>query len=110
MFVLSSRYEGMPNVLLEAMAHGLAPVAFDCPTGPSEILRPGENGLLLPPEDVDALAAAMVKLASDPEGRERLGTQARQVLQDNGSDRIMQMWNTALALNESTETDARKRD
>lgn len=96
MFVLSSRYEGMPNVLLEAMAHGVPSLAFDCPTGPSEIIRTGENGLLLPAEDVDALAKAMTRLANDATQRDRLGQQAQKVLQDNGLDRIMDMWCTAL--------------
>lgn len=68
-FVLSSRFEGLPMVLLESMAAGLPPVAFDCPTGPGEVIENGKSGLLVPPQDVPALAAAICELIEDPERR-----------------------------------------
>ncbi len=64
-FVLSSRFEGFPNVLVEALAAGFAAIAFDCPWGPSDILTDQQNGLLVPPEDVDALARALLRLTRD---------------------------------------------
>ena len=66
MFVLSSDYEGMPNVLIEAMACGLPCIATDCPIGGvRSLVTSGENGLLIPVGDEDALHDAMVKLADD---------------------------------------------
>jgi glycosyltransferase involved in cell wall biosynthesis len=70
-FVLPSRYEGMPLALLEAQALGVPAVAFDCPTGPSEILTP-DTGRLVPLGDASALARALLELLASPERRERM--------------------------------------
>ena len=63
--MLSSRYEGMPLALLEAQALGVPAVAFDCPTGPREILA-DETGIVVAAGDVAALAAAIIALLRDP--------------------------------------------
>jgi glycosyltransferase involved in cell wall biosynthesis len=74
-FALSSAYEGFPNAMLEAMAVGLACIAFDCPTGPRELADSGA-AVLVPPADVDLLASAMRRVAEDPTERVRLGRAA----------------------------------
>ena len=65
-FVLSSRWEGLPTVLIEAMACGCAVVATNCPSGPQEILAAGKYGLLVPIEDATALADAMLQTLEQP--------------------------------------------
>jgi glycosyltransferase involved in cell wall biosynthesis len=70
--ILSSRFEGLPMVLLEALGLGVPIVATDCPTGPAELLDDGRYGLLVPAGDVQALADAICRILQDGELRERL--------------------------------------
>lgn len=94
--VQPSRFEGFPNVLLEAMGMGAPVISSDCPSGPSEIIDDGRNGLLVPVADVPALAAAMAQLLGDPKQRARLGDTARAVRERFDNDRIMQQWEQCL--------------
>ena len=76
LFVLSSRGEGLPMVVIEAMTAGLPVVAFDCPTGPAELLDGGRCGVLVPPGDSAALADSIRRLVSDEPERRRLADAA----------------------------------
>jgi len=77
MFVLSSRVEGNPMSVMEAMAAGL-PVVSTAVGGVPELVRAGETGLLVPSEDAAALAQAMQALVDDPVRRQAMGAAARQ--------------------------------
>jgi glycosyltransferase involved in cell wall biosynthesis len=101
--VLPSRYEGFPNALLEAMSHAFAPIAFDCESGPSEIIRHDENGLLVPQGDVCELATAMQTLAHDNTRRSRLGSAARDVSNKFSPERIFSQWESVLSDGQSPE-------
>ena len=88
-FVLPSRYEGFPNVLLEAMAAGCACIASDCLTGPSDLIRHGENGLLLPPQaTTDVWVDAIETLLINQEYRRRLGARAAMVRERYAPERL----------------------
>lgn len=96
-FVLSSRFEGFPMVLVEAMSKGLPVVAFDCQTGPAEIVEDGVNGFLVPFGDLDALAARIVELIRDEELRRRFGAAAIERAQNYTSDLVVQRWEALLS-------------
>lgn len=80
LFVLSSDFEGMPNTLLEAMAVGLPCISTDCPTGPSDIIESGKNGILVPTGDKGKLVQAMETLIRQNEQRDNLGAAAKQTI------------------------------
>lgn len=81
-FVLSSRFEGFGNVIVEAMACGTPVVATDCPYGPGEIISSGINGILVPPADSKALAAGIVKVLTDNDLKQRLSKEGLNRAQD----------------------------
>ena len=97
-FVLPSRFEGMPNALLEAMAAGLAVIVTDASPGPLEVVEPGLSGLVVPSDDPAALAEAMQALASDPDRCRRMGAAAKARIAALDWPQLESLWRSILAL------------
>jgi GalNAc-alpha-(1->4)-GalNAc-alpha-(1->3)-diNAcBac-PP-undecaprenol alpha-1,4-N-acetyl-D-galactosaminyltransferase len=91
-FVLSSLYEGFPNVLAEAMAHGCASVAFDCKTGPSEMINDGVNGYLVEANNIEALRKQIILLMESKERRKSFSIEAMKIKVNLDLNKITGMW------------------
>ena len=93
MFVSSSDFEGMSNSMLEAMAIGLPCVCTDCPAGGARaVIKDGENGLLVPANDADALGNAMIKVASEQGLSEKLSLNAMKIRETQSLEKIVDKW------------------
>lgn len=91
-YALSSRYEGLPMVLLEAQSYGLPIVSFDCRCGPRDVVTDGKDGFLVPEGDIDGLAARLSELIRNPELRREMGLNARLAAARWDKEKIMQQW------------------
>ena len=92
LLVLSSRNEGFGLVLVEAMAAGLPVVSFDCPCGPSDIVTPHEDGLLVENGNVEKLGMAISRMIEDPDMRQNYGRKARSNSVRFSQDSVMSLW------------------
>lgn len=98
-YVLSSRSEGLPNALIEAMGVGLPVVSTDCPPGgPRFLIDNKKNGLLVPVDDSERLAEAIGFILSNRKFSERIGKEAKKIQSKLSEEKISQMW--YLTLNE----------
>jgi glycosyltransferase involved in cell wall biosynthesis len=95
-FVLPSRGEGFPNVLVEAMGAGLPAIAFDCRSGPSDVIRPGHDGLLVETGDTFALAAALHRMIGDDAFRIACARRAREVRARFSPSSVFAKWEEVL--------------
>ena len=96
-FIMPSRYEGFPNVLLEALAAGVPCVAADCPGAAREILGDGAYGLVVPAEDWPALTDAIIRIATDSQLREQFSRASAAALERYRLDRVVVEWERLLA-------------
>jgi GalNAc-alpha-(1->4)-GalNAc-alpha-(1->3)-diNAcBac-PP-undecaprenol alpha-1,4-N-acetyl-D-galactosaminyltransferase len=97
LFCLTSTTEGLGMVILEAMQAGLPVVSTDCPTGPRELIQHGQNGVLVPLGDQDALVRALREMMEDPQQRSRLVASTGPILARHSIDNIVEKWKHLLA-------------
>lgn len=91
-FILSSRMEGYPNVLVESMSCGCPSISFDCKTGPGSIIQDGINGKLIENGDINSLSKVMNELSLDSESREKVSIKALEIREKLNIERIAKKW------------------
>jgi glycosyltransferase involved in cell wall biosynthesis len=91
-YVMTSRSEGFPMVLLEAMSFGLPIIAYDCPIGPRSIIENGKNGFLIPEDDAITFAGKMSQLIEDVEVRKTMGAEGKLMVKKYDVDSVMLKW------------------
>lgn len=96
-YVLTSKEEGMPNALLEAMSAGLACISADCPCGgPRDLIQDGKNGFLVPVDDSDALAERLLVLVESDTVVDQMGQEASRVQESYNLKTVNGRWETYL--------------
>ena len=98
-FVLCSQFEGFPNVLLEAMAHGLPVSSYDCDTGPADLIINNVNGLLVDPDNIELLSESIRRLIVEDSFREFLAKNATDVRDKFSASTVFAKWDSLLELN-----------
>ncbi|MFC5178581.1 glycosyltransferase family 4 protein [Nocardioides taihuensis] len=91
-YAMSSRYEGLPMVLIESMSKGVPPVSFDCPEGPRQLIESEVNGLLVPEGDVAALTEGLRRLMDDHDLRLRMGARALETARGFEVGAVVDRW------------------
>ena len=96
LYVMTSRSEGFPLVLLEAMNYGLPIIAYDCPVGPRALIQDGLNGFLIPDDNEAIFVEKLNKLMSDIELRKNMGTNAKQFITNFEMNKVVSEYNSIL--------------
>lgn len=91
-FLLSSRYEGLPMVLLEAMSYGLPPISYSCKCGPRDIIFDGYNGYLIDENNIVAFANKIIKLIENNNLRKQIGENAHKSIVKYSEQNIINEW------------------
>lgn len=91
-FIFPSRYEGFGNAFLEAMACGCPVIATSCDFGPKEVIKSGENGILVEKENPEIMANALEMLINDETLRKKLGENAKKVQEDYSIQKVLMKW------------------
>ena len=91
-FVVSSRFEGLSMAMLEAIAFGLPVVSFACPCGPRDVIADGVNGILVPKDDIEGLAKALLWLMKSPEQIKKMGENALKRSEDFKMEVLANQW------------------
>ena len=97
LYVLSSLWEGFPNVLLEAMACGAPVISTDCPSGPNELIVDGLNGILVPPANHEALAQAMLMLLRNENLKHKFSVLGRKTVEDFRMETVIPQFEEVLS-------------
>jgi glycosyltransferase involved in cell wall biosynthesis len=97
LYAMTSHFEGFPNTLVEAMAHGLPAISFDCDTGPRDIIRHDVDGLLVAPGDLQGMQSALGRLMGDDVLRAGFAARAREVRERFAMVKIAGMWEELFA-------------
>ena len=92
LYVLSSRWEGFGMVLIEAMTSGVPPVSFACPCGPKDIIKDGEDGLLVENGNIEQLAEKICYLIENEDVRKEMGRKARINVERFKIENIAKQW------------------
>lgn len=96
-FCMSSRFEGLPMVLLEAQSYGLPIVAFDCDTGPAEVIENGKNGFLVEKENIELMSEKLLILCElDEESFEQMVHKSFQKIQSFDIRNIIEIWSNVI--------------
>lgn len=104
MFIMTSRGEGMPMVLLEAASCGLPLISFDRPCGPKDLIKNGENGFLCKFGELDEMANRIIFLIENEKIRKEIGIKARKLSLEYSEDKIMSIWKELYESNKSSYT------